>query len=118
MRLQKEYKINQGIPCVFTSERPRAKLLPVADEDDAHDFATLPNFRSRILPVLGTLPALFGITMANYVLCDLSGFGNTPLFIRNQVKEWQDLFIKFTLRQLERTGRYPSLSCSYLRCVA
>ena len=106
--LSKTYGVTTGIPCVFTTENPRVKLLPVADEEDAHDFATLPNFRSRILPVLGTLPSIFGMTMANYVICDVSGFGNAPLFVRNQAKEWQDLFIKFTLRQLQRTGKYPS----------
>lgn len=27
-----------------------------------------PNFRVRILPVLGTMPAIFGLTMANYLM--------------------------------------------------
>ncbi|KAE9348880.1 hypothetical protein PR003_g6183 [Phytophthora rubi] len=31
------------------------------------------NFRIRVFPVLGTMPALFGQSMAAYVLCDLAG---------------------------------------------
>lgn len=31
------------------------------------------NYRMRIIPVLGTMPAIVGMTIASYVLCDLSG---------------------------------------------
>ncbi len=31
------------------------------------------NFRVRVLPVLGTMPAMFGMAMAAYILCELAG---------------------------------------------
>ena len=31
------------------------------------------NFRVRVLPVLGAMPAIFGDAMAAYVLCQLAG---------------------------------------------
>jgi tRNA threonylcarbamoyladenosine dehydratase len=37
------------------------------------ELAPLRDFRVRILPVLGPLPALFGLHIAMYVLCELAG---------------------------------------------
>lgn len=34
----------------------------------------VPGFRVRIIPVLGTIPAIFGQVMASYVLTQLAGF--------------------------------------------
>jgi molybdopterin/thiamine biosynthesis adenylyltransferase len=66
-----------GIPCVYSSEPARVKLLPLAIEpgsgDSPADFGALPNFRTRVLPVLGVMPAIFGQAMASHVLCALAG---------------------------------------------
>ncbi|KAJ3327654.1 hypothetical protein HDU76_011378 [Blyttiomyces sp. JEL0837] len=58
--------IESGIPVVYSTEKPSVKLLPLDESKvaEADQYATLPTFRSRILPVLGTLPALFGLAMA------------------------------------------------------
>ena len=32
----------------------------------------IPNFRIRTVPVLGTTPAIFGMTAASWVLCSLA----------------------------------------------
>jgi hypothetical protein len=42
----------------------------------------VPNFRVRIIPVLGTLPAIFGLAAASHVLCALAGqpFQPEPVF--------------------------------------
>ena len=37
-------------------------------------FQVAPGFRVRIIPVLGTIPAIFGQVMASYVLTQLLGF--------------------------------------------
>lgn len=34
----------------------------------------MPGFRVRIIPVLGTIPAIFGQVMASYVVTQLAGF--------------------------------------------
>jgi tRNA A37 threonylcarbamoyladenosine dehydratase len=68
-----------NIPCVYSSESVRVKLLPLDLDASAgetpDDFGALPGFRVRVLPVLGTMPALFGQTMAAHTLCALAQTG-------------------------------------------
>jgi tRNA A37 threonylcarbamoyladenosine dehydratase len=71
--------VEHGIPVVFSTEKPgpgKAQLLPVAEEEvqkgDIGNLGVLPDFRVRILPVLGTMPAVFGYTAANHVICDIA----------------------------------------------
>ncbi|KAL4788690.1 hypothetical protein BJX76DRAFT_3296 [Aspergillus varians] len=73
--------VTSGIPVVFSTERPgpgKATLLPLAEEEfnkgKVDELSVLPDFRSRILPVLGTMPAVFGYILANHVICDVSGY--------------------------------------------
>lgn len=55
----------------------KARLLPLPDEEfdkgQVGELAVLPNFRARILPVIGTLPAVFGYAVANHVILEISG---------------------------------------------
>jgi hypothetical protein len=39
----------------------------------SQEFGVLENFRIRVLPVLGTMPAIFGQSAAAFVLCELAG---------------------------------------------
>lgn len=78
-RLRKDYGIEGGIPVVFSLEKPRVKLLPfkgpTGEDENPSDYQIVPGFRVRIIPVLGTIPAIFGQVMASYVatqLADLS----------------------------------------------
>ncbi|KAL4808709.1 hypothetical protein BDV18DRAFT_88980 [Aspergillus unguis] len=73
--------VQTGIPVVFSTEKPgpgKATLLPLAEEEFAKgqvdELSVLPEFRSRILPVLGTMPAVFGYVLSNHVICDISGY--------------------------------------------
>ena len=78
--------ITSGIPAVYSTETTavagdgRAALMPLSDEqfakgkDAVRELGALPDFRVRILPVLGTMPAVFGYTLANHVLLTLSGY--------------------------------------------
>src|SRR6202012_5529144 len=73
--------IPSGIPVVYSTEKPgpgKASLLPLPEEefqkDSVGDLGVLPDFRVRILPVLGTMPALFGYAVANYVILQVSGY--------------------------------------------
>ncbi|KAJ8763114.1 hypothetical protein K2173_023319 [Erythroxylum novogranatense] len=75
-RLRKGYGIDGGIPVVFSLEKPKAKLLPFAGsngEDNPSEYQIVPGFRVRIIPVLGTIPAIFGQVMASYVVTQLAG---------------------------------------------
>ena len=67
-----------SIPVMNSTEVPDdIALLPLADAEPAKssvdELAALRDFRVRILPVLGPLPALFGLHIATYVLCELAG---------------------------------------------
>lgn len=73
--------VNSGIPVVFSTEKPgegKAALLPLPEEEFAKgqvgELGVLPDFRVRILPVLGTMPAVFGYTIANHIICEVSGY--------------------------------------------
>ena len=73
--------IRQGIPVIYSIEKPgpgKASLLPLPEDEfqkgDVSELGILPDFRARILPVLGTMPAIFGLTAANYILMELSGY--------------------------------------------
>ncbi|GLT28772.1 hypothetical protein SLA2020_036800 [Shorea laevis] len=75
-RLRKDYGIEGGIPVVFSLEKPKAKLLPFKGpngEENPSDYQIVPGFRVRIIPVLGTIPAIFGQVMASYVVTQLAG---------------------------------------------
>ncbi|CAI0403743.1 unnamed protein product [Linum tenue] len=77
-RLRKHHGIEGGIPVVFSLEKPKAKLLPFkgpsGEEENPSDYQIVPGFRVRIIPVLGTIPAIFGQVMASYVVTQLAGF--------------------------------------------
>lgn len=76
-RLRKDHGIEGGIPVVFSLEKPKAKLLPFkgpsSEEENPSDYQVVPGFRVRIIPVLGTIPAIFGQVMASYVVTQLAG---------------------------------------------
>nr|XP_029116919.1 tRNA threonylcarbamoyladenosine dehydratase isoform X4 [Elaeis guineensis] len=76
-RLRKDYGIEGGIPVVFSLEKPKVKLLPfkglTGQEENPSDYQIVPGFRVRIIPVLGTIPAIFGQVMASYVVTQLAG---------------------------------------------
>lgn len=80
-RRLKQRGVMSGIPVVFSTEKPspqKASLLPLDEEeakkDDIDELAVLQDFRVRILPVLGPLPAIFGLTLATHILTIAGGY--------------------------------------------
>lgn len=72
--------VTHGIPAVFSTERTadgKAQLLPLNEDEfkkgSVGDLAPAADFRVRILPVLGTMPAIFGLTVANHVILQITG---------------------------------------------
>ncbi|KAE8654994.1 translation initiation factor-related family protein [Hibiscus syriacus] len=94
-RLRKDHGIEGGIPVVFSLEKPKAKLLPFrgpSGEEDPSDYQIVPGFRVRIIPVLGTIPAIFGQVMASYVVTQLAGFDvQTEPVVNLDVDHYQTL---------------------------
>ncbi|KAK0106684.1 hypothetical protein ONS96_004303, partial [Cadophora gregata f. sp. sojae] len=73
--------VASGIPVVYSTEKPgpgKAQLLPLPEEEylkgSVGDLGVLPDFRVRILPVLGTMPAVFGYAVANHVILNVTGY--------------------------------------------
>lgn len=73
--------VKAGIPVVYSSEKTapgKAQLLPLPEEQfqkgDVNELGVLPDFRVRILPVLGTMPAVFGLCAANHVMLSLTSY--------------------------------------------
>ena len=90
-----------NVPCVYSTEKPGKIGLAALEEEkveEADQYAPLPTFRSRILPVLGTIPALFGNAMASYVLTELAGFPTEPIPMKLSLKQneryWKDLQLR------------------------
>ena len=84
---------------VYSSEKPVVKLADFTDEQKAegvHHFGAIDGMRIRILPVLGTMPAVMGQTLAAWAVCELSGKSFSPVTgervgrnVRNRM--WQHL---------------------------
>ena len=73
--------ISTGIPVVYSTEKPgpgKAQLLPLPESEflkgEVDQLSVLPDFRARILPVIGTMPAVFGYTIANHVALEITGY--------------------------------------------
>lgn len=91
--------ITRGIPVVFSAEKPdprKAKLLPLDEEElakgDVDQLSALRNFRVRILPVLGTMPGVFGLTIATYILTVISGYPIEPVEGKNRLKIYDSVY--------------------------
>ncbi|KAJ2064379.1 hypothetical protein GGI17_001085 [Coemansia sp. S146] len=79
--------IVSGVKVVYSTEKPgKVQLLSLAEsqKDEPGDFSVLPDFRVRIVPVLGTMPAMFGVAMATHVLTELAGFPTEPLPVKGR----------------------------------
>jgi hypothetical protein len=73
--------VSSGIPTVFSTEKTapgKATLQPLSDAEfqkgAVNELGVLPTFRVRILPVLGTMPAVFGLCVANHILLSIADY--------------------------------------------
>lgn len=109
-RRLKQKGVLTGIPVTFSAEKPdprKAKLLPLPDEEyekgKVGELSALKDFRVRILPVLGTMPGIFGLTIATWILTKLSGYPMDPIEGKNRMKIYDGLFHTLT-GQMTRIG--------------
>ena len=70
------YQLQPGILCRLDT-RQKGNALDVLSV-----MQIVPNFRVRTIPVLGTMPAIFGMAAASYILCQLAQlpFHPEPIF--------------------------------------
>lgn len=90
--------IVDNIPVVFSAEKPdprKARLLPLADAElargDVDQLAALQAFRVRILPVLGTMPGMFGLALATHILTHVAGYPTEYVEGKNRIKVYDGL---------------------------
>ena len=88
--------VKDGIPVVFSSEKTgpgKAQLLPLPEPEfekgNVGELGILPDFRVRILPVLGTMPAVFGLCVANYVMLEITGYPHDYLLNKARDKMYE-----------------------------
>ncbi|KAJ7756221.1 ubiquitin-protein ligase molybdopterin-converting factor [Mycena metata] len=101
--------VPSGIPVVYSTEVPGdVKLLPLPEDEfqkgkGAKELSVLDDFRVRILPVLGPLPALFGLHIATYILAALADKPIAhPLPIKNRHKVYERLLRDLMGREAKR----------------
>jgi len=97
----KKLGVTSGIPCVFSTEVPKVNLVPLDEKQysQLQDYQLLPDFRIRILPVLGVIPAMFGNAMAAYVLQHLGGTVLEPLYMKGRVHLYDKWLQKLRMRE-------------------
>ncbi|KAJ3567934.1 hypothetical protein NP233_g6040 [Leucocoprinus birnbaumii] len=102
--------VNNGIPVVYSTEVPGdVKLLPLPEEEfqkgAVKELGAFDDFRVRILPVLGPLPAIFGLNAATYILCELA---EKPIFnplpIKNRRKLYERMYRDLLHRESKLAG--------------
>lgn len=109
-RKLKKSGILSGIPVVFSAEKPdpkKAKLLPLPDEEyergKVDELSALKDFRVRILPVLGTMPSLFGLTITTWILSNISDKSLEPVEGKNRIKVYDGIYQSLA-GQMSRVG--------------
>ncbi|KAJ7232305.1 hypothetical protein B0H12DRAFT_1328088 [Mycena haematopus] len=94
-----------GIPVVYSTEIPSITLLPFPDSSlpNAHELSVLSDWRVRIFHVLRPLPALFGLHIATYVLCQLAGKPiERPMAVRGRRKVYERMVRDLQAREARR----------------
>ena len=108
--------ISEAIPVVYSTEKPgagKAQLLPLPEEEflkgQTNELSVLPDFRARILPVLGTMPAIFGYTVANFVILELTGYPHESVGGKGREKMYDNILanLQGLEERLARQGADP-----------
>lgn len=110
--------VRSGVITIFSSEKPgpeKAKLLDLdekhIEEGNVDELGVLQGFRIRTLPVLGPLPAIFGLTIVTYLLTTVGGYdsiydpilGGAPTGPRKHGKPFINM-VRRLRTQLERNN--------------
>lgn len=70
--------------------------------EEREEFSALPDFRARILPVLGTIPSMFGMAIATYIILRISEYPDIdPL----PIKLREGLYVRMHRELLTREAK-------------
>ncbi|KAJ7059297.1 hypothetical protein C8F01DRAFT_1254979 [Mycena amicta] len=107
--------VYSGIPVVYSTEVPGdVKLLPLPEDEFAkgkvEELGVMDDWRVRVLPVLGPLPAVFGLHAATYVLAELAGKPIlNPLAVKNRRKVYERRLRDLQAREGRRASGEPGM---------
>lgn len=119
--LKKRKLKHKSVRIVYSMEKSGVELVPLShsQKENPEEAQLLAGFRVRIVPVLGTSPALFGIAIAAVVLSELGGRPLHPVVLANvqylNYTKVHDRFynshtnLKKYLAMREKTGAGPGL---------
>lgn len=117
-RRLKKRGINTGITVAFSAEKPdprKASLLPLPDEEyekgKVDELTALQNFRVRILPVLGPMPGMFGLTIVSHLLTTVAGYPIEAIEGKNRMKVYDSVLMSLAAQQV-RCGHEQQLPIS------
>ncbi|CEP60874.1 tRNA threonylcarbamoyladenosine dehydratase LALA0_S02e01596g [Lachancea lanzarotensis] len=109
-RRLKQKGIIKGITVVFSAEKPdprKASMLPLPEDEfqrgKVDELSAIKDFRVRILPVLGTMPGVFGLTIATWLLTKMSGYPMEPIEGKNRIKVYDGIY-RSLAGQMTRIG--------------
>lgn len=118
-RKLKKRGVLENIPVVFSAEKPdpnKAQLMPLSEEEFAKgnvdQLSALQNFRVRILPVLGTMPSVFGLTITTWMLCTIAGYPVEPIVGKNRMKIYDSLLQPLASQNLKLGGESERIPIS------
>ena len=70
------------VAVVYLSKKVVAKLADITDKQKVerrNKICTVENMRVRVLPIVGTMPAIMGQTLAAMAVCELGGKPFSPV---------------------------------------
>ncbi|EEB07010.1 moeb/ThiF domain-containing protein [Schizosaccharomyces japonicus yFS275] len=107
--------ITEGIRVVYSSEKPdpeKASLLPLSEEEfskgQVDELSVLPEFRVRILPVMGPLPGIFGLTIATHILTTLAEYPTAPISTQSRPRLYDE-----SLKRIHAEARNDNVHLDY-----
>lgn len=126
VRIKLRYRgIRDNIAVVYSTEKPgknKAKLLEISDDQlqtgQVGELSVLKDFRVRVLPVLGPIPGLFGLTIATHLMNTIGGYdsvfdpaqGGYSLAGKKRTQLYESM-LSSVIGQLARLDRKDVPSC-------
>ncbi|KAF8463831.1 hypothetical protein BDZ91DRAFT_698134 [Kalaharituber pfeilii] len=108
--------VTTGIPTVYSTEKPgpgKATLLPLPESEykkgTVNELGVLPDFRVRILPVLGTMPGFFGLAIANHIVTTIAEYPVDYPAGKNRAKLYADIGANLAGLESRLRGNAPGI---------
>lgn len=82
-KIRKQLKtrgVEKGVTVVFSNEKTDMGLMPLKEhqKENPSKFKVFDNYRLRTVPVMSTMPALIGLSIASHIICELAGHPMSP----------------------------------------